>query len=118
MRRLVLALIPALGLTLAGVSARAQTIAPSEALPHAGQTVTVEGAVGNVHRLASGLTFIDIGGRYPGNPFTAVILAADNAKFPNVNAFAGRTVDITGKVQIYKGKPEIVLTDAAQIKAK
>jgi DNA/RNA endonuclease YhcR with UshA esterase domain len=47
-----------------------------------------------------------------------VILAADAAKFPGVTSLNGKTVDVTGKVQLYKGKPEILLTDAAQIKAK
>lgn len=118
MRTLVQALVLAFGLELAAAPARAQTIAPSEAQAHVGQTVTIEGAVSNVHRLNSGITFIDLGGRYPDNVFTAVILAADAGKFSNLSAFEGKTVDITGKVQLYKGKPEIVLNDAGQLKSK
>ncbi len=114
MRTLVLAL----GFAVAAASAHAQTIQPADAKAHVGQTVTVEGAVANVHTIATGITFIDIGGRYPDNVFTAVILPANSGKFPNVSALNGKTVYITGPVRLYAGKPEILLNDAAQIKAK
>jgi DNA/RNA endonuclease YhcR with UshA esterase domain len=94
------------------------TVTPADAKAHVGQTVTVEGAVSDVHTVGTGVTFIDLGGRYPDNAFTAVIFAADAGKFPNVSALNGKTVDITGPVQLYKGTPEILLNDAAQIKAK
>jgi DNA/RNA endonuclease YhcR with UshA esterase domain len=109
----------ALGLALTTAPALAQTIKPEEAPAHVGQTVTVEGAVSDVHHARSGsATFIDLGGRYPNNTFTAVILGRDAGKFPNVDALDGKTVDITGAVRLYKGKPEIVLSDPAQIKTK
>jgi DNA/RNA endonuclease YhcR with UshA esterase domain len=59
-----------------------------------------------------------MGGSYPDNAFTAVIFADDAGKFPNLSALNGKTVDITGPVQLYKGTPEILLKDAAQLKAK
>ncbi len=108
----------ALGLALTVTPALAQTVQPTDAQAHVGQTVTVEGSVSNVHQIPSGITFNDIGGLYPDNAFTAVILAADAKKFPDVTSFNGKTVDVTGAVQLYKGKPEILLTDAAQIKTK
>ena len=109
----------ALGLVLAAAPALAQTIKPEETKAHVGQTVTVEGAVSAVHHARSGrATFIDLGGRYPNNAFTAVILARDASKFPDVDALDGKTVDITGAVRLYRGKPEIVLSDPAQIKTK
>jgi len=98
--------------------ALAENLAPAEAKAHAGQTVTVEGEVSNVHRIASGLVFIDMGGRFPDNVFTAVILAADSGKFPDVEALNGKNVDVTGLIRLYKGKPEILLKDPAQLKAK
>jgi DNA/RNA endonuclease YhcR with UshA esterase domain len=112
------ALLFALGLAITATAALAETITPEEAPSHVGQSVTVEGAVSNVHTVASGVTFLDMGGRYPNNAFTAVILKADAAKFPNMDALNGKTVDITGTVRLYKGAPEILLNDAAQLKAK
>jgi exonuclease VII large subunit len=98
--------------------ALAQTIAPADAKAHVGQTVTIEGPVGNVYTARSGMTFIDIGGRYPDNVFAAVIFADDTAKFPNVKALDGKVVDVTGAVSLYRGKPEIILKSADQVKAK
>jgi len=134
MRTLVLALVLSFGCALAPACAQTQapaqthapaqaqpsvqTLQPAEAQAHAGQTVTVEGAVSNVHKIPNGITFIDMGGKFPDNTFTAVILAADAAKFPDVDSLNGKTVDVTGQVRLYKGKPEILLKDPAQIKAK
>ena len=98
--------------------AETQTIAPADAKTHVGQTVTVEGAVGNISDGRTGTTFIDVGGRYPDNSFAAVIFAADRSKFPDLKAFDGKVVDITGAVTLYRGKPEIILKSADQMKAK
>jgi len=112
-----------LGFALAAAPSLAQTqmpaIAAADAKAHVGQTVTVEGVVSEVHTAASGrATFIDIGGRYPNNTFTAVIFSRDVTKFSNVDALNGKTVDITGPVRLHNGKPEIILNDPGQLKAK
>jgi DNA/RNA endonuclease YhcR with UshA esterase domain len=114
------ALIFALVLTLAAASAHAQTvIAAADAPKHVGETVTVEGTVSAVHTESlSGVTFIDMGGRYPEQAFTGVIFKNDTSKFPDVESLTGKVVDITGPVHDYKGKPETILNDPAQIKTK
>lgn len=116
MRTLTLACGPAIVAIPAW--AETQTITPADAKTHIGQTVTVEGAVGNISTGRSGTIFIDVGGRYPDNSFAAVIFAADKSKFPDLTALAGKTVDITGAVSLYRGKPEIILKSADQVKAK
>lgn len=106
------------GLTSFQAWAETQTVTPAEAKTHVGQTVTVEGAVGNIATGRSGTTFIDVGGRYPDNSFAAVIFAADRSKFPDLKALDGKTVTVTGAVSLYRGKPEIILKSADQMKAK
>jgi DNA/RNA endonuclease YhcR with UshA esterase domain len=106
-------------LLVTAAPASAETITPSAASQHVGQPVTVEGVVSEVHHAASGkVTFINMGGRYPDNPFTAVIFADEASKFPNVDSLEGRTIDVTGTVKLYRGRPEIILNDAGQIKSK
>lgn len=112
------ALILAFGIVLTAMPASAETIQPADAKKHIGQTLTVEGTVSNVHTTSSGMTFIDMGGRYPDNVFTAVIFSDDSDKFPDVDSLDGKTVDITGRVRLYKEKPEIILNSADQIKVK
>jgi len=122
----VFALFLGLGFALAAASApslaqqtQMPAIAAADAKAHVGQTVTVEGVVSEVHTAASGrATFIDIGGRYPNNTFTAVIFSRDVTKFSNVDALNGKTVDISGPVRVHNGRPEIILNDPGQIKAK
>lgn len=112
-------LILALGLTLTATSVwAADTITPSEARSHAGERVTVEGAVSAIHTAGSGVTFLDIGGSFPNNAFAAVIFKDDVGKFRDLDTFNGKTIDVTGSVRLYQGKPEIVLNDPAQIKLK
>jgi DNA/RNA endonuclease YhcR with UshA esterase domain len=110
----------ALLLVLAAASAQAQTVvAAADAPKHVGETVTVEGTVSAVHTDSrSGVTFIDMGGRFPDQAFTGVVFKADAGKFPNVESLTGKVVDITGPVHAYKGKPETILNDPAQLKAK
>jgi DNA/RNA endonuclease YhcR with UshA esterase domain len=117
MRALILT-IGFLGFIAAALPARAQTIGPAETKTHVGQRVTVEAAVTDVHTIRSGMTFIDLGGHYPDNDFVAVIFSGDAAKFPNAGALEGKTVAISGTVELYEGKPEIVLKSADQLKAK
>jgi DNA/RNA endonuclease YhcR with UshA esterase domain len=113
------ALLIAVGLGLTVTPAAAQVISCSDAQSHVGQHVTVECAVSEVHHAASGsATFIDMGGRYPSNIFTAVIFKDDASKFSNVDSLDGKTVDVTGVIGLYKDRPEIILNDPAQIKVK
>jgi len=118
-----LAFGPAFGfacaLTFAPASALADPIAPADTPQHVGQSVTVEGVVSEVNTTdRAGVTFVDMGGHYPDNAFTAVIFKADAGKFPDVSALAGKTIDVTGTIKLYKGKTEFFLNDAAQIKVK
>ena len=116
MRAFVLAIVLAL---IAAPVLAAEMIKPEEAPAHVGQIVTVEGTISDVHHAKSGrATFLNMGGRYPNNVFTAVIFADDASKFPDVDSLIGKTVGISGSIGVYKGRPEIILNDAAQIKVK
>lgn len=98
---------------------RAETIPISVASAHIGQIETVEGVVSEVHTARSGkATFIDLGGVYPDQLFTGVIFARSMSAVGDVSDLAGKTVDITGRIQLYDGKPEIIVTSRAQIRVK
>lgn len=47
---------------------------------------------------------------------TAVVMAGSYAKFPALKSLTGKHVLITGKFTDYHGKPEIILTNPAQVK--
>lgn len=101
-------------LALGAGAARAQSVVgPDQAAAHAGGTVTVEG-VAAIATAPSGATIITLGSK----DFTAVILPSSAGLFRGLGALSGKTVDITGTVQMFQGKPEIILNSPSQIVAK
>jgi len=103
-------------------AARAAALAPEDAAKHAGEDVTVCGVVAGAKYAAQvrgGLTFIDFAKPYPNAPFTALIFAADRAKFGTPEkGLQGKEVCVSGKIQMFRGKAEIVLSDPKQLVAK
>jgi DNA/RNA endonuclease YhcR with UshA esterase domain len=87
-----------------------------EAKHHAGEYATVKGTVYQVFVSKKGTVFLNIDGVYPNNPFSAVIFKGDAVDFPGVNSYEGATVEITGTIKLYQGKPEIILKSPKQIK--
>src|SRR6185436_19683466 len=79
----------------------------------AGTFQLVEGDVSNIGR-ADGRTFIDFGEK---RVFSAVIGPADRRAFRDFDfdELSGRQVRVRGIVQDYRGRPEIVLSNPAQI---
>ena len=63
-------------------------------------------------------TYINFGKPYPNTTFTAVIFEGDLAsfKYSPSDFLKDKDVCITGKVVIYKGKPEIIISKEEQIK--
>jgi DNA/RNA endonuclease YhcR with UshA esterase domain len=49
---------------------------------------------------------------------TAFIPSACAAQFSNPQQYEGRTVSVSGKITLYKGKPEIIVNSPSQISAK
>jgi DNA/RNA endonuclease YhcR with UshA esterase domain len=102
------------------VNAVSQTKVPrystKEAKNHKGQYATVKGTVNDVHVSKTGTAFFNFDGDYPKHLFTAVIFKSDVRKFPEVNEYKGLTLEITGVIKIYQGKPEIILKSPKQIR--
>lgn len=112
----LLKLLSALGFSLfLATSGLADPITPQEALQHIGDTESVAGVVSQVSTSKGGTTFINFGGRYPNHIFYAVIFKRYADEFPGVHALEGKSVEITGTIELYKGKPQIILTSPSQI---
>jgi hypothetical protein len=107
----LLALLPKLhGLDL-------PVIKDSEAAQFVGQSLEVRGLVVAVSRSRKGNAFINFGAPYPNQTFTGYIPAGTAlADDPWLQSLRGKTIGITGVVQLYKGKPEMRILDKSQIK--
>ena len=86
-----------------------------------GQNVPVCGKVYSAKFTGgTGVTFINMGGEYPNNPFTAVIMFKNRRSFTYKpeEYLNGKTICVTGTVIEYKGKPEIIVEREDQIKVQ
>ena len=79
------------------------------------QTAMVTGKVAQV-TFRPKTVFINLDEPYPNSPFSAVIFAQDTNKFGELPDLKGKSIGITGTVKQYDNKPEIVLTNASQLK--
>jgi hypothetical protein len=89
-----------------------------EAAQHVGETATITDKVGDVHLSGKGNIFLNMGGTYPDPAFTAFIPARSAAQFPQPQQYKRRTVAVSGKITLQRGKPEIIVTSPAQIHAQ
>src|SRR5437899_6231369 len=100
------------------VIAQSSNYSASEAAKHVGETATVTDKVDGVHQSGKGNIFLNMGGKYPNQAFTAFIPSASAAQFSNAQQYEGRTVSVSGKIALYKGKPEIIVNSPSQISVK
>jgi DNA/RNA endonuclease YhcR with UshA esterase domain len=93
------------------------TVIPAnEAAAHISEYATVEGIVAKVFTSKSGNTFPNIGATYPNQTFTDWIPPASPVnKSPILSGIEGKKVKITGRIELYKGKPEIRINAASQL---
>jgi DNA/RNA endonuclease YhcR with UshA esterase domain len=102
----------------ASIIAQSSNYTPVEAAKHVGETATITGMVDGVHQSGKGNIFLNVGGKYPNQAFTAFIPSASAAQFSNPQQYEGRTVAVSGKITLYKGKPEIIVNSPSQISVK
>src|SRR6516165_11405383 len=112
--------IAIIALLLNVMTARADkptVIKDSEAIQYVGKKVEVRGRVVSVTTSPLGTTFINFGGEYPNQRFAGFIAAGSPiARDQRLTMIQGKTISITGTIELYKGKPEITVVSADQIK--
>ncbi len=99
----------------------ADPIPSSQAKDHIGDTLTVCGKVADARHLdtGSGPTFLNFDKPFPDHTFTAFIAGDNRAKFGTPEKeYLEKDICVTGKIQEYNGKPEIVLTEPQQVKVQ
>lgn len=98
-----------------------KTIRLDEVMHHVGDTVTVKGKIFSSKYLetAKGTpSFINVGGLFPNQLLTIVIFGEARNKLgfdPTDKKYNGGMAVVTGKIELYKGKPQIVVNDRSQL---
>jgi DNA/RNA endonuclease YhcR with UshA esterase domain len=90
-------------------------IKAEDAKNYIAQQDTVVGKIFQV-KTTDKVIILDIGDKFPNNPFTAVIFAKDMKAVGDVSKYEGKTIEVIGVIKKYNGKPQIVVSDANQIK--
>jgi len=109
-----------LGVSLASTSSvAAGTLTTQDAAKHVGEVATVCGTVASTNYAVKSKgqpTYLNLDQPYPNHIFTVVVWGSDRPKFgaPEV-ALKGKRVCVTGPIQLYKAKPEIIATDPRQL---
>jgi DNA/RNA endonuclease YhcR with UshA esterase domain len=92
------------------------TVPAPEAGKHIGEVVTVEGQVVSIHRSAKGNIFLNFGAAYPNQVLTGWIPPESNAQnSPYLDGIEGKNVQVHGRVELYRGKPEIRIDSEEQL---
>ncbi len=90
-------------------------VTAANAKDHIGYKAVVTGTVVEVYRLEK-LVRLNFEKRFPNQPFTAIVYSNKTNLFPNLDAYKGKRVEVTGKIVEYRDRPEMVLTNTTQIK--
>ena len=100
------------------VCCQAEPILPEEAKNHISEDASVRGLVEQVSFSKKGHAFLNFGGRYPQQVFTGFVPAHSVATVGGqefLKSLSGNPVTVTGKIELYKGRPEIVISSLAQV---
>jgi DNA/RNA endonuclease YhcR with UshA esterase domain len=89
-------------------------IAAAEAAKHANEPAVVTGKVAAV-AVRTAVVLLNFEKPYPDSPFSAVVFSRNTNKFGTLTNLEGKDVAVSGTIKIYKGKPEIIMTNAAQL---
>jgi DNA/RNA endonuclease YhcR with UshA esterase domain len=90
-------------------------ISALEASGYIGKVVTVEGFVADVYK-SEKVAYLNFIKKFPDNPFSGVIFSNKFDVFGDLNIYEGKNVSLTGRVTVYKEKPQIILDSKEQVK--
>lgn len=89
----------------------------AEAGKHAGEEASVTGKVFTVSTSSKGTTFVNLGGRFPKQTFSAVVFARNEGAVGDLKQYEGKEVILSGRIEMSPDqRPQIVINTADQIK--
>lgn len=90
-------------------------IPPEQAGEFIDKDAVVVGRIVQASQIPSGLTFLNFGARHPNAVFTVVVRPGTEG-FEDIALWQGREVEVRGRVTLHKGRPQIELRSAANIR--
>ncbi len=94
---------------------RVQPIPAAEAGKMIGTNAVVVGRVAEVNQTEKVIR-LNFERKFPKQVFTAVVFAKNFGLFTNLAGLEGKTVEISGKVEDYRGHPQTILHSKGQLR--
>lgn len=96
-------------------AASADCVPFADARHYIGKSRCVSGTIFHVKEGSNGVTFLDFCEDFEVCPFTVVAFSSDLRKIGDVRQLKGRAIQITGTVEEYDGRAEIILKNPRQL---
>jgi hypothetical protein len=93
----------------------AQVVSCNSAIHHIGKCISVEGVVHEILRTDKGLTLLNFDANFPNQVLTAWVHSSVTIPLERLSAFRGKRVNLTGKMELWKGTPNIQIFTLDQI---
>ena len=108
---------------LTSIAFAQQEIKIEDAVKHEGDSVTICTKIFGAKYFENSNrspTLLNAGAKYPDSPLTIVIFGDSRTAFKNKpeEYYPDKNICVTGKIVIYKSKPEIIVTDEKQLVVK
>jgi len=92
----------------------AKTITTNEVGDYIDKNVIVKGYVADVV-IRPKVNYLNFDNKFPKQTFTAVIFPKDAGNFNDLNEYKNKNVKVKGKIELYRGKPQIIINTSEQI---
>src|ERR1700747_2532915 len=106
MKTKTLLVLFAVALTALAIAQSTPVCTAAEAAKHVGEIATVTDRVDGVDQSSKGNIFLNMGGKYPNEAFTAWVPSVSAGRFSNPPQYEGKTVAVAGKIRSSLGSTE------------
>lgn len=89
-------------------------LTPAEVKTHIGDSLTVRGYIADIH-INDKVAYLNFENKYPKNIFSCTIFQDKFSEFGNLAEYKGKTVEVSGRISEYRGKPQMILNSVIQI---
>lgn len=91
------------------------TITSNEVKLHIGDSLNIKGIPADIY-LTDKVAYLNFENKFPKHLFSCVIFESKFSEFGDLSRFKNKNTVVTGKITIYKNKPQVILHSSDQIK--
>ena len=109
--KFLLTILVSIAMVTSSLATDERSIDAKDAAQHVGETVVVSGTVVEAHDFKGGSIVLNFGAKYPNQIFVVFIPKNLVDVTGDMHQYVGKEMVVEGKIEMYKGKPEIKVDD-------